>query len=119
VAFGFYLGEDAGDLAFTVDNEGGALDPQELLAVHALLFHDAVSGADFLVGVGEERVGKVVLLLEFLLLFRAVGGDAEYDSAGLEYLLECVAEPARFYRSTGSVGLGIKEQNHVLAFKIV
>jgi hypothetical protein len=29
--------------------------------------------------------------------------------------LECVAEPARFNRSTGRIGFGVKEQDHVLA----
>jgi hypothetical protein len=31
------------------------------------------------------------------------------------YLFECVAEPARLNRSTGRVGFGIEEQDHVLA----
>jgi hypothetical protein len=43
-----------GDLAFSVDDEGGALDTQELLAIHALLFHDSIGVADFLVSVSEE-----------------------------------------------------------------
>jgi hypothetical protein len=53
------------------------------------------------------------------LFFRCVGGDAEYHGAGLLYFFECVAEPARFYRSTRGVSFGIEEQNHVLPVKIL
>jgi hypothetical protein len=119
VAVGFDLGEDAGDLALGINDEGSALDAHHLFAVHVLLFDHAVGVADFLIGVGEERVGQVVLVLELLLFFRSVGGDAEYDGARLFDLLECVAEPARFYGSTGGIGLGEKEQDDRLSAKIL
>jgi hypothetical protein len=45
------------------------------------------------------------------LLVGAVGRNAKHDRTGLLNLLVCVAEPARFYRSTRSVGLG-KEKQH-------
>jgi hypothetical protein len=35
------------------------------------------------------------------------------------YLLERVAEPARFHRSTWGVGFGKEKQNQVLAVKIL
>lgn len=108
-----------GDLALSVDDEGGAFDAHHLFPVHVLLFDHAEGVADCLVGIGEERIGKVVFLLELLLFGGSVGGDAENDGAGFLDLLECVAEPARFYGSTGGVGLGIEEQNHVLTAKIV
>ena len=63
----------------------------------------------FLVGIGEKCVRQVILLLELLLFFRCVGRDAQHHGTGLLYLFECVAEPARFYRSTGRVGLGEEE----------
>ena len=53
-------------------------------------------------------------LFELLLSGRLIGGNAEYNGAGSLDFLECVAEPARFNRSTGCVGLGVKEQDHVL-----
>jgi len=119
VAFGFYFREDVGDLALSVDHEGGAFNAHHFLPVHILLFDHAEGVADCLVGVGEKRIRKIVFLFELFLLFRGVGGDAENDGAGLLDLLECVAEPARFYGSTGGVGLGIEEQNHVLTAKIL
>ena len=119
MAFGFYFREDVGDLALSVDHEGGAFNAHHFLPVHVLFFDHAEGVADFLIGIGEERVGEVVFLFELLLLGGSVGGDAENDGAGLLDLLECVAEPARFYGSTGGVGLGIEEQNHVLTAKIL
>jgi hypothetical protein len=118
VAFGFYFREDVGDLALSVDDEGGAFDAHYFLPVHVLLFDHAEGVADGLVGVGEKRIRKIVFLFELLLFGGGVGGDAENNGAGLLDLLECVAEPARFYGSTGGVGLGIEEQNHVLTAKI-
>jgi len=119
VAFGFYFREDVGDLALSVDDEGGAFDAHNFLPVHVLLFDHAKGVADCFVGVSEKRIGKIVFFFELLLLGGSVGGDAENDGAGLLDLLECVAEPARFYGSTGGVGLGIEEQNHVLTAKIL
>jgi hypothetical protein len=119
VAFGFYFREDVGDLALSVDDEGGAFDAHHFLPVHILLFDHAEGVADCLVGVSEKRIGKVVFLFELFLFGGGVGGDAENDGAGILDLLECVAEPARFYGSTGGVGLGIEEQNHVLTAKIL
>jgi len=118
VAFGFYFREDACDLTFAVDQERGALNAHDLFPVHVLFLDHAEGIADFLVGVGEERVREVVFFFELLLFFRSVSGDAENYGAGLLYLLECVAEPARFYRSTRCVSLGIEEQNYVLPVKI-
>jgi hypothetical protein len=56
-----------------------------------------------------------MVLLELFLRGRLVGGDAEDNRAGLLDFLECVAEPARFQRSTRGVRLGIKEEHHVFA----
>jgi hypothetical protein len=118
VAFGFYFREDVGDLALSVDDEGGAFYSHHLLPVHVLLFDHAEGVADCLVWISEKRIGEVVLLFEGFLFGGGVGGDAENDGAGLLDLLECVAEPARFKRSTGRIGLGVEEQHHVLSLEI-
>ena len=60
-----------------------------------------------------------MLLLELLLRGRRVGRDAEHGGAGLLDGLECVAEPARFYGSAGRVGLGKKEEHHILALIVL
>jgi hypothetical protein len=119
VTFGFDFREDAGNLALGVDEESGALDAHHLFPVHVLFFYHAIGVTHFLVGVGKQGVGQVVFLAEFFLFLRSVGGDAEDNCAGLLNLLECVAEPARFYGSTGSIGFGEKEQHHQLSVKIL
>jgi hypothetical protein len=103
------------DLSFWAYHEGRAVDPHIFLAVHALFLHHAVLGADGLVLVGQQRIREIVLLFELLLGRGLVGGDAEHSRTGPLDFLECVAEPARFNRSTWRVGLGIEEQDQVLA----
>ena len=119
MAFGFDLAEDVGDLAVVADEERCALDAHDLLAVHVLLFDHAEGVADLLVGVGEQSEGEIVLLLELLLGFGFIGGDAENDEAGLLEFCVRVAEPARFNRSTGSVCFGVEEQHHVLSLELL
>jgi hypothetical protein len=75
--------KDMNDLAVRSNEEGGALDSHYLLAVHILLFHHAILVRDLLVRIGEQWVGKFVLVLEFLLGCRRVGGNAQYRETGL------------------------------------
>lgn len=116
--FGFHIVEDVLDLAVGSNHERSSSNPLKDFAVHVLVFDHAEGMADFLVGIGEQGVGQVVLVLKLLLFVRAVGGDAKYDSASFLNLLVCVAEPARFFGSTGSVGLGIEEQDHRFAAEV-
>ena len=118
MAVGLHVLEDLGDLAFSIDQERGARDALHLLAIHVLLFDHAKSFTQLLLRVGEQMVGKVILLLEFFLRGRSIGGNAVDGEAGLLEFLECVAEPARFYGSTGCVSLGIEEQDDVLPAKV-
>lgn len=104
-----------GNLPIGPDHERRTRDAEILLPVHTLLFHHVEGFAHLLVHVCEKRVGQVVLLFEFLLFRRRIGGDAEDHSACFLDLFECVAEPARFYRSTGRIGFGKEEQDKVLA----
>ena len=119
VAVGLDLVEDVGDLAVGADEECSTLDAHDLLPVHVLFLDDAEGVADLLVGIGEQGVGQVVLFLEFLLGARFVGGDTEYDEAGFLQFCIRVAEPARFYGSTGRVSFWIEEQDDVLAAKLL
>jgi hypothetical protein len=107
--------KDSGNPAFRADDEGCAVDPHIFLAVHALFLHHAILVADGLVFIGQQGIGQIVFFFEFLLGRGLVGGDAENSRTGPLDFLECVAEPARFNRSTWRVGLGIKEQDQVLA----
>jgi len=105
---------DQGDPAIGVDQEGGSVDAHVLLPVKAFFLQNPEFLGHRLVFVGHERVGEGVLLLEFLLCRRFVGGDADDRGAGTLDFLKCVAEPARFERSTRSVCLGEEEQDQVL-----
>ena len=60
----------------------------------------------------------MILFLEFLLFGDGIGGNAEQDRSRLLDLAVCVAEPARFFGSAGSVGLGIEKHHYCFAPKI-
>jgi len=67
VAVGFHVIEDVGDLAVGADDKSCARDAHHFLAVHVLFFDHPESIANFLVGVGKQGVGQLVLVLKFLL----------------------------------------------------
>ena len=69
-----HLVEDARELALLVDDEGGADDAHELLAVERLLAPHAPRLGDRVVLVGEQREAEPVLVVELLLLRRAGRG---------------------------------------------
>ena len=119
VAVGLYVLEDVGDLAVRADEEGGPGDAHHLFAIHVLLLDDAELVGNGLVLVGEEGVGQLVLVLELLLGGGCVGGDADYGDPGPGKLAVCVAEPARFYGSTGGIGFRIEEEDDRFAAKLL
>jgi hypothetical protein len=63
-------------------------------------------------GVGEERVRKLVLLLELGVRLDRVRTDAEYDCVDSLEPREGVAKAARLDRSAGGIVLRIEEQHH-------
>ena len=75
MAIGLHILEDLSDLAFAVDQEGGAGDAFYLFPVHIFFFDHAEGFGDLFVGVGEQVIGKCVLFLELLLGSRSVGGN--------------------------------------------
>jgi hypothetical protein len=113
--FGLHACKDSNNLAFWADHERGPVNPHILPAVHALFLEYAEFFGDGLVLVGQKRIGQGVFFFEFLLRGRFVGGNAKHNRTSALDFLECVAEPARLQRSTGGVGFGIEEQNHVLS----
>jgi hypothetical protein len=104
-----------GNPAFRADHERRPLDSHIFLAVHAFFLHHAVLVADGLVFIRQQGIRQVVFLFKFLLGRRLVCGNTQHHSPCFLYLGECVAEPARLNRSTGRVGVRIKEQHYVLA----
>jgi hypothetical protein len=118
VAFGFDLFEDVDEALVGTDEVGGALDALDQLAVHVLGLDEVVAVDELEVGVGEEVVGQVVLIFEFLLVFDGVAGDAEDDDAGLLEFFEGVAEAAGLDGAAGGVGAGVEEEDDRLAFEV-
>jgi hypothetical protein len=107
--------DNRGDLSFRADDERGPVNTHVFPAIHALFLEHAIFDTDGLLHIRQKRIGEIVFFLELLLGRRLIGGDAEHNSASPLDFLECVAEPARFNGSTGRVGLGVKEQDHVLS----
>jgi hypothetical protein len=107
--------EDSADLALRADHKRSPVYPHIFLAIHTFFFHHSIQIADGLVHIRQKRIGEIVFFFKLLLGRGFIGGDAEYNGSRFLYLFECVAEPARFNRSTGRVGFGIKEHDHVLA----
>jgi hypothetical protein len=110
-----YAIDDRADLAFRADHKGRPINPHIFPAIHALFLEHIELLDHSLVYICQKRVRQIIFLFEFLLCRRLIGRNAEHNSAGTLDLLECVAEPARLQRSTGSIGFGVKEQDHVLA----
>ena len=112
---GLQPGQHRADLSLRANHKGGPVNAHIFLAIHALFFHHAILVADGFVHVCQKRIRQVVFLFEFLLCRGLVGRNAKDNGTGFLDLFECVAEPARLNRSTGSIGFGIKEQDHILA----
>lgn len=114
---------DAGDhrrnFPFGVNHERGALDSHVFAPVKTLFFEHAKLVCHALVLIRQQGIGEIEFLLELLLRRRFIAGDTQHHRAGSLDFLECVAEPARFKRSTGRVRFGIEEQHQVLAAKIL
>src|SRR5215469_868866 len=118
VAVGLYLFEDVLDFTVPCDDERGAGDAHDLLAVHVLFLQNTVGLGDLFVGVGKQGEGQTLFVGKFSLPAGGVGGDAKQHGAGLLNLCIGVAEPASFYGSTRGAGAGKKEQDHGFSAQI-
>ncbi len=118
VAFWFYFFEDVDEVLVRADEVGGALYAFDELAVHVLWLDEVVAVDELHVGVGEEVVGKVVLVFEFLLVFDGVAGDAEDDDALLLELFKRVAEATGLDGAAGGVGARVEEEDYGFALEV-
>jgi hypothetical protein len=118
VALGFYVGEDFDEGLVGADDEGGAGDSPDFLAIHVLLLHDAKLIADLFVYICKEWVREAVFLLEVALGFGCVAADAEDDGAGGLEFGEGVAEAASLNGAAGGVGPGVKEEDDGFAGEV-
>ena len=83
MALGLDVLEDAGNLALAVNYEGGPGDALYFLAVHIFFFDHPEGVGDLFIGIGEQGVRQVVLLLEFELRGGSIGRDAQDRQSGL------------------------------------
>jgi len=119
MAVRLYLLENVLDLAVRTDYERRARHAHNLFAIHVLFLHDSERVRDFLLAVGEQAERQIVLFLKFLLGFRGIRGYPKQHHARLLHLFVCVAEPASFNRSSGSVGARKKVKHHGLAAQVL
>jgi hypothetical protein len=108
MAFGFYFGKDVLNRAVGSDDESGAGDAHDFLAIHVFLLDNAVGFGNLLVGVSEEGKWKLEFILKFLLGFGRIGRDAEENGAGFLNLAVGVAEGAGFDGASGGIGTGVE-----------
>ena len=94
--------------ALSVLEEEGAAASHTDEVLHAEGFGDS-----FLLLIGEEAEGKVLLFLEFLLELLVVGADAEDVHAGLLEFGPVVAERAALFGATASLGLRVEVDEKV------
>jgi hypothetical protein len=67
------------------------------------------------IGIAEQRKGKLILLGELGILFDVVEADAEDLDIIPFKIANLIAEPATLDRSAGSVGLRIEPENNLAA----
>ena len=104
VAFGLDVLEDMDEFAVGADEECGARDAGDGLAVHRLVAQKIEALDEHLVGVGEQRILDVVFFGELLLRLYGVAGDAEDDGSSLLQLCELITKAAGFDGAAGRVG---------------
>ena len=109
MTFRLHVFEDVFDLAIGTDHESRASDAHHFPAIHIFFFQYAELVGDLFVRIGQQHEWETVLVLKFLLRSGGVARNTGQDGARLFDLLVCVAEPARFFRSTGSIGLGVEK----------
>ena len=111
--------KDVGNLAIRADHKCGSCDSFHFSAIHIFFFDHAKGFADLLISIGQQGVGQVIFVLEFLLGLRRVGRDPKDDRAGFLQILVCVTEPGRLNSSAGCIGFGKEKQNDCFTAKIL
>jgi len=111
--------ENVLNLPIRVDHKRRPGDSHDFLAVHVLFFEHPERPGDLLVGICQQRKGKLFLLLKFLLRFWRIWGDAKQHGAGFLNLSICVAEPASFCSSPRCVGARVKKNDDRLALQVL
>src|SRR5207247_6961642 len=109
-----HLGEHAADRALAVDDERGAVDPEELAAEEALGAEHPVGGADFGAGIAQKEKRQPVLGRKCLVRGERIAADAKDDRVALLEVRVGVAEAARLHGAAGCGVLGIEIEDEML-----
>src|SRR5882672_6526956 len=109
-----HLGEHAANRAAAVDDERGAVDPEELAPEEALGAEDSVGRADLGAGIAQKEERQPVLGGEGLVRCERVAADAEDDRVALLEVRVGVAETARLHGAAGCRVLGVEIEDEIL-----
>jgi hypothetical protein len=118
VALGFDEGPDVFDFAGFADEEGAADNAHEGASHEMFLLPGAEFPDGLVSGIAQQREIKILLGTERGLGFYWIGAQAEDGDAKFVEIFFCVAKLGRLDRSTRSVGLGIEEEEDLLAGKV-
>lgn len=75
----------------------------------------AVSLHRFFLGIREQHEGEIELADEVIVGVDPIGTDTDHHCVRFGHCIDSVAEPARFFGSTGCIVLGIKPKNDVFS----
>ncbi len=102
-----HLGINRGNIAVRPDEDRNACGTRRIR------FRRAISDGHGFVRVAQQIVGEVELLLERLIVFRAVHTAAEDDGILTLEIVDSITEPIAFDRSPGGIGFRIPPDQNV------
>ncbi len=73
VSLGFHIFKYVSDTAIRPNYERSSGDPLHFLSVHVFLFDHTEGLAHFLIGVGQQGIREIVLILKLFLALRRIG----------------------------------------------
>ena len=102
-----HLGINRGNIAVRPDEDRNACGTRRIR------FRSAISDGHGFVRVAQQIVGEAELLLERLIVFRAVHTAAEDDGILTLEIVDSITEPIAFDRSPGGIGFRIPPDQNV------
>ena len=103
------------DGAIRLDQEGGADNALDDLAVVLLLPKRAVGGHDRLIWVREQREVELVVRAELRQRLRLIGRDTHDGDIEIIELFQGIAEIAGFLGAARGIGAGVEVDQYALA----
>ena len=115
----FYLGPDLLDFPLWIDEIGNAMDTLVFLAHEFLWAPRAIGLNNFLVLVRDQPKGQAIFRHKLVVLGRGIAAHPKQHGFCLLELDVFITERAGLLRSARRVVLGVKEQHHVFAHKLL